>query len=217
MKDIFEILKGFDITVPEDRHKDLRRALSENYVAINEHNLKIDNITTQLSTANDTITGLKSQLDDAKKVDVKALQDKIKEYEDAEADRIQKEKIAKENNALKTRFCIIRLFFHTVHYPKIVLPLSSLFEQSIFIINFPTVYKIKSSLVKGRKTQFIYCIKSIQKLMHWLFYYISFCFTSSLSNANPTATKRTALNTDWVMFPNIPCTGAMKFAVIIDS
>ena len=108
MKDIFEILKGFDITVPEDRHKDLRRALSENYVAINEHNLKIDNITTQLSTANDTITGLKSQLDEAKKVDVKALQDKIKEYEDAEADRIQKENIAKENNALKTRFAPLK-------------------------------------------------------------------------------------------------------------
>ena len=49
------------------------------------------------------------------------------------------------------------------------------------------------------------------------FYYISFCFTSSLSNANPTATNRTALNTDWVIFPNIPCTGAMKFAVIIAS
>lgn len=36
MKDIFEILKGFDITVPDDKHKDLRRALSENYVAINK-------------------------------------------------------------------------------------------------------------------------------------------------------------------------------------
>ena len=104
MKDIFEILKDLGITVPEDQHKDLRRSLNENYIVIDEHKNKLEKVNNQLTTANDTITDLKSQLEDATKVDVKALQDKIKEFEDAEADRVQKENAAKELEALKVRF-----------------------------------------------------------------------------------------------------------------
>ncbi len=91
MKDIFEILKDIGIEVPEEQHKDLRRSLNENYIVINEHKNKLEKVNNQLSTANDTITDLKTQLEDAAKVDVKALQNKIKEFEDAEAIRIQKE------------------------------------------------------------------------------------------------------------------------------
>ena len=104
MKDIFEILKDNGIEVEESKHKDIRRSLNEHYIAVNEHNKKIDTLTEQVNTANDTITDLKGKLEDASKVDVKALQDKIKEFEDAEAERVQKENAQKETEALKARF-----------------------------------------------------------------------------------------------------------------
>lgn len=108
MKDIFEILKDLGITVPEDQHKDLRRSLNENYIVIDEHKNKLEKVNGQLTTANETITNLKTQLEDASKVDVKALQDKIKEFEDAEADRVQKENAARELEALKARFAPLK-------------------------------------------------------------------------------------------------------------
>ena len=108
MKDIFEILKDIGIEVPEDKHKDLRRSLNENYIVIDEHKNKLEKVNTQLTTANGTITDLKTKLEDASKVDVKALQNKIKEFEDAEAVRIQKENDAKELEALKARFAPLK-------------------------------------------------------------------------------------------------------------
>ncbi len=108
MKDIFEILKDNGIEVEESKHKDIRRALNEHYIAVNEHTKKIDSLNEQISTANDTITDLKGRLEDAAKVDVKALQDKIKEFEDAENVRKQNETAAKEIEALKTRFSSLK-------------------------------------------------------------------------------------------------------------
>lgn len=108
MKDIFEILKDNGIEVAEDKHKDIRRALSENYKTINEFNNTTEKLNGQLTAANDTITGLKDQLKDLENVDVKALQDKIKKFEDAEAARIQKENTAKEHDALKARFAPLK-------------------------------------------------------------------------------------------------------------
>ena len=104
MKDIFEILKDNGVEVPEEKHKDIRRSLNENYVVVSEHNKKVEKLTEQVNTANSTIKDLNSKLEDASKVDVKALQDRIKEFEDAEADRIQKENTQKEVEALKARF-----------------------------------------------------------------------------------------------------------------
>ena len=104
MKDIFEILKDNGIEVEESKHKDIRRSLNEHYIAVNEHNKKIDTLTEQVNTANYTITDLKGKLEDASKVDVKALQDKIKEFEDAEETRKKNEAAQRENEALKARF-----------------------------------------------------------------------------------------------------------------
>lgn len=104
MKDIIEILKDNGIEVEEGKQTEIRKALAENYKTINEHNKKVEKLTEQVNTANETITDLKGKLDDASKVDVKALQDKIKEFEDAEADRVQKENAQKETEALKARF-----------------------------------------------------------------------------------------------------------------
>lgn len=104
MKDIFEILKDNGIEVEDSKHKDIRRSLNENYIAINEHTKKIDTLTEQVNTANGTITDLKAKLEDASKVDVKALQDKIQEFEEAEATRKKNEDAQKEAEALKARF-----------------------------------------------------------------------------------------------------------------
>ena len=60
MKDIFEILKNIGIEVPEDKHKDLRRSLNENYFVIDEHKNKLEKVSSQLETVNDTITDLKT-------------------------------------------------------------------------------------------------------------------------------------------------------------
>ena len=104
MKDIIEILKDNGIEIEEGKQTEIRKALAENYKTINEHNKKVEKLTEQVNTANDTITDLKSKLEDASKVDVKALQDKIKEFEDAETERVRKENALKETDALKARF-----------------------------------------------------------------------------------------------------------------
>ena len=108
MKDIFEILKDNGIEVPEEKHKELRRSLNENYIAINEHTKKLEKANEQINSANDTITDLKGKLEDVSKVNVKALQDKIKEFEDAEEARKQNESAAKELEALKARFAPLK-------------------------------------------------------------------------------------------------------------
>lgn len=104
MKNVIEILKDNGIEVEEGKHTEILKAFAEHYKTINEHNKKVEKLTEQVNTANDTITDLKAKLEDATKVDVKALQDKIKEFEDAEEVRKQKESAAKELEALKARF-----------------------------------------------------------------------------------------------------------------
>ena len=104
MKDIFEILKDNGIDVETEKQADIRKAFAENYKTVNEHNKKVEKLTEQVNTANDTIKDLNGKLEDANKVDVKALQDRIKKFEDAEAARVQKENAQKETEALKARF-----------------------------------------------------------------------------------------------------------------
>ena len=69
---------------------------------------KLDKKINELSDAQTTITDLKDKLEDAEKVDVKALQDRLKTYEDAENTRKQNEDKAKELEALKARFNPLR-------------------------------------------------------------------------------------------------------------
>lgn len=104
MKDIFEILKDNGIDVETEKQADIRKAFAENYKTVNEHNKKVEKLTEQVNTANDTVKDLNEKLEDASKVDVKALQDRIKRFEDAEADRVKKENEQKETEALKARF-----------------------------------------------------------------------------------------------------------------
>ncbi len=108
MQDIIEILKDNGIEVEEGKQVDIRKSFAKNYKTINEHNKKVEELTNQVTTANNTINDLKGQLADAAKVDIKALQDKIKEFEDAETVRKQKETAARETEALKNRFAPLK-------------------------------------------------------------------------------------------------------------
>lgn len=70
--------------------------------------LKLTKKIEELDEANGTIADLKVKLEKADKVDVEALQKKIKEYEDAENDRKRKETEAKEQETLKNRFAPLK-------------------------------------------------------------------------------------------------------------
>ena len=90
MRDIIDILKDNGITVPDEEQTTLRKSIAKHYKTVNEHNDIVGGLQKQIDTANTTITDLNSKLEDANKVDVKALQDRIKEFEDAEETRKQK-------------------------------------------------------------------------------------------------------------------------------
>lgn len=70
MKDIFEILMENGIEAHKGKQKDIRRSLNENYIAVNEHTKKINALTEQVNTANNTVTDLKGRLDEAEKLGV---------------------------------------------------------------------------------------------------------------------------------------------------
>lgn len=108
MKDIFEILKGHGIEVPEDKVTEIRKSVSENYKTINEFNNKVDKLDGQLQTANNTITDLTNKVKDFENVDIKGLQDTIKKYEDDEKARKDADDKAKALQSLKDRFAPLR-------------------------------------------------------------------------------------------------------------
>ena len=82
MKNIFDILKENGIEIPEEKKETLRKSIHENYKTINEFENKIN-------TANETIKGLKAEIETLQTsgVDVEELQRKLTEYENAETER----------------------------------------------------------------------------------------------------------------------------------
>lgn len=99
MQDLLEILHEEGIEVPEEKKDGLRQKHSKSYKAVAEFDKKVNALTEQLSTANSTITDLKSKTDN-----VDALNQRIKDYEKAEKDRKDAEDKAKKTQQLKTRF-----------------------------------------------------------------------------------------------------------------
>ena len=73
MKNIFDILSGVGLTVPEDKKTDFEAAFNENYKTVNDY-IKVktarDNFKSQLDTATDTLKSFED-------VDVKELQSRI--------------------------------------------------------------------------------------------------------------------------------------------
>ena len=108
MRDIIDILKDSGIEVEEEKTTDLRKAIAKHYKTINEYKEIGEKYEEQLSAANDAITDLKGKLENAEKVDVKALQQKIADYEQAEQKRRDDESAAKANEALKGRFASLK-------------------------------------------------------------------------------------------------------------
>ena len=108
MKDIFEILKGHSIEVPEDKIAEIRKAVAENYKTINEFNTRVDKLNDDLKTANKTITDLNDKIKEFDGVDIKGLQDTIQKYKDDEAARKDAEEKAATLKALKDRFAPLR-------------------------------------------------------------------------------------------------------------
>jgi DNA repair ATPase RecN len=73
MKNIYEILKGYGLEIPEDKKSEFEKALKENYIPVSEHE-KVktarDNYKSQLDTATQKLDGFKD-------VDVEELKGKI--------------------------------------------------------------------------------------------------------------------------------------------
>lgn len=80
----------FTAAVEADKSIKLVNLKSDGYVAKNKLTDKI----AELQAANDTITDLKGKLQNAERVDVEALQQKIADYEQAEQTRKQEETAA---------------------------------------------------------------------------------------------------------------------------
>jgi len=73
MKNIYEILKGFGLEVPEDKKSEFEKSLKENYITVSEHEkvkTSRDNFKAQLETATESLKKFEG-------VDVKDLQGKI--------------------------------------------------------------------------------------------------------------------------------------------
>jgi len=93
MENIFNIMQGYGLEVPEDKKKDFEKSVLENYKTVTDY----DNQTKKLETANATIKAndaamedLKKQLEGFKDVDVAALNQRITDLE-AEKETIKKE------------------------------------------------------------------------------------------------------------------------------
>lgn len=97
MKNIITILSDLGITVPEDKHADLNKAVSENYKTIAEHGKVADKLTAmtkRAETAEDALKGfdgidptkVKEQLEDANR--------KIQEAQEAATKQIEERDFA---------------------------------------------------------------------------------------------------------------------------
>jgi len=103
MKDFIEILKTNGIEVPDEAKEAIRKEHSENYKANAEFDKKVKRLEEQLQSANDTIADLKAKADNAEE-----LNKRIAEYEQADKDRQEAEKKAKETQARKSRFDVLK-------------------------------------------------------------------------------------------------------------
>lgn len=95
MKDIFTILSGLEIAIPEDKKEDLRKAVSDNYKTVAEYQKKVDALEkaeAEANTAKEAIAKfegidpekLKEEVETYKKA-AKDIEDKYKAEADARA------------------------------------------------------------------------------------------------------------------------------------
>ena len=73
MKNIFEIMKEFGFEIPEDKQKDLEKAVLENYKTVSDYEVQSE----KLKTAEGKVTTLTESLDKFKDVNVDELNNTI--------------------------------------------------------------------------------------------------------------------------------------------
>ena len=82
MKNIYEIMKEYGLEVPEDKCKEFETAVLENYRTMSDYEKQkdaLDSANGKLNTAEETMKGLKKELEGYKDVDVSGLNKKIED------------------------------------------------------------------------------------------------------------------------------------------
>ena len=106
MENIIQILTGLEIEVPEGKRDALNKAVAENYKTVVEVNAKAEKIATlekSLDEANAAIEAAKGA--DATNADeIAKMQERIKAYEDAEAERAAEAAEAEKRGAFDADF-----------------------------------------------------------------------------------------------------------------
>lgn len=106
MENIIQILTGLEIEVPDEKRDALNKAVAENYKTVAEVNAKADKIAAlerSLDEANAAIEAAKGA--DATNADeIAKMQERIKAYEDAEAERAAEAAEAEKRGAFDADF-----------------------------------------------------------------------------------------------------------------
>lgn len=108
MENIHEILKGIGIEVPEESKAEFDKAFLENYKTINDYNkqkTKLDSLNENLKNANDKISELGETLKSYEGTDetITDLRAQVEDFKQKEQDRINAEKLEKEDAELTAK------------------------------------------------------------------------------------------------------------------
>lgn len=108
MENIHEILKGIGIEVPEESKAEFDKAFLENYKTVNDYNkqkTKIDSLNENLKNANDKISELGETLKSYEGTDetITNLRAQVEDFKQKEQDRINAEKLEKEDAELTAK------------------------------------------------------------------------------------------------------------------
>lgn len=108
MENIHDLLKGIGIEVPEEKKAEFDKAFLENYKTVNDYNkqkTKLDTLNENLKNANDKISELGETLKSYEGTDktITDLKAQVADFEQKEQDRINAEKLEKEDAELTAK------------------------------------------------------------------------------------------------------------------
>lgn len=108
MENIHDLLKGIGIEVPEEKKVEFDKAFLENYKTVNDYNkqkTKLDTLNENLKNANDKISELGETLKSYEGTDktITDLKAQVADFEQKEQDRINAEKLEKEDAELTAK------------------------------------------------------------------------------------------------------------------
>lgn len=108
MENIHDLLKEIGIEVPEEKKAEFDKAFLENYKTVNDYNkqkTKLDTLNENLKNANDKISELGETLKSYEGTDktITDLKAQVADFEQKEQDRINAEKLEKEDAELTAK------------------------------------------------------------------------------------------------------------------